>query len=94
MEQKAKIDVVVRTKRQVTLPRSICEQLGVQPGDRLELVLEGDALVARPKKGAALEALREIREAFERSGVTEEELQETGRRVRERNARSRHATKT
>ena len=44
MEQKAKIDVVVRTKRQVTLPRSICEQLGVQPGDRLELVLEGDAL--------------------------------------------------
>ena len=77
------INVVLRPKRQITLPKEICEQLGIGPGDMLELALEGSTLVARPKKMVALEALREIREAFQRSGVTEEELQETGRRVRQ-----------
>ena len=94
MEKGRIVDVVVRPKRQVTLPREICEQLGISPGDKLELVLERDALVARPKKSIALEALCEIREAFERSGLTEAELQEAGQRIRQNLTRNSHAVKS
>ncbi|MBA7682663.1 hypothetical protein ES703_91015 [subsurface metagenome] len=83
MAEKKVMDAVLRSKRQLTLPRGVCEQLGIGPGDVLELSLEGDTLVARPRKKAALEALREIRQAFERSGITEDELQEAGRRARQ-----------
>ena len=83
MAEKKAMDAVLRPKRQLTLPRGVCEQLGINPGDVLELSLEGDTLVVRPKKKAALEALKEIRQAFERSGVTEEKLQEAGRQVRQ-----------
>ena len=93
MAEEKMTDVVLRPKRQITLPKKICEQLGIGTGDVLELSLEDSALVARPRKVAALEALREIREAFERSGVTEEELLETGRRVRQEVIRERYAAK-
>lgn len=92
-EKKARRDVVLRPKRQLTLPRDVCEQMGIGPGDVLELSVEGSALVAKPKKAAALEALREIREAFKRSGITEEELQETGRRMRQEVVRQPNAAK-
>ena len=75
-------EVVVRPKRQVTLPKQICEELGIEEGDALELSVEDAMLVARPRKRVALEALAEIRSAFERSGISEEELQEAGREVR------------
>ncbi len=91
-EQKTR-DVVLRPKRQITLPRDVCEQMGIGPGDTLELSVEGSAPVAKPKKAAALEALREIREAFKRSGITEEELQETGRRMRQEAVREPNASK-
>jgi len=75
-------DVVLRPKRQVTLPREVCERLGIGPGDVLELAVEDSVLVARPRKTVALQALKEIQEAFRRSGVTEADLQKTGRRAR------------
>lgn len=87
------IDAVLRPKRQLTLPRGVCEQLGISPGDVLELSLEGDTLVARPRKKAALEALKEIRQAFERSGIAEEELQEAGRRARQEVTRERFSAR-
>ena len=93
MAEKKVTDVVLRPKRQITLPKEVCEHLGIEPGDMLELSLEGSALVARPKKVAALEALREIQKAFERSGITEEELQDTGHRVRQEVIRERYAAK-
>ena len=93
MEKKEIIDVVVRPKRQITLPREVCKQLGISPGDKLELVAEGDQLIARPKKMLALEALHEIRETFERYGITEEELQEAGRGIRRKLIKGSHAEK-
>ena len=74
--------ISLRPKRQLTLPREACEELGIGPGDRLELELEEGALRIRPAREAALEALFEIREAFQLSGMTEEELLEAGRRAR------------
>ncbi len=89
MERKA-AEVVLRPKRQVTLPKEICDQLGIGPGDVLEMTVENAVIVARPRKIAALEALKEIQQAFQRSGIAEEEVQETGRRMRQEVVRERY----
>lgn len=88
-----KVGVVLRPKRQVTLPREICERLGIGPGDVLELTVEDSTLIAQPRKRIALEALREIQQAFQRSGITEEELQKAGRRAKQEVARERYGGK-
>lgn len=93
MVERKPADVVVRPKRQVTLPKDICDQLGIGPGDVLEMTVEDATLVARPRKIAALEALKEIQQAFRRSGVTEEAVHKTGRRMRQELARERYGSK-
>ncbi|MDO8578569.1 MAG: AbrB/MazE/SpoVT family DNA-binding domain-containing protein [Dehalococcoidales bacterium] len=93
MSEKKAADVVLRPKRQVTLPRDICNQLGIEPGDVLELLVEDSNLIAKPRKSAALEALKEIQQAFQRSGITEEKLQEAGRRARQEIAKERYSAK-
>ena len=93
MKEKKPVDVVLRPKRQVTLPREVCEQMGIQPGDILEVIVEDCTLIARPRKTVALEALQEIQQAFERSGVSEEELQETGKRIRRELAGERYGAR-
>ena len=93
MKEKKPTEVMLRPKRQVTLPRKICDQLNIQPGDLLEVSVENCTLIARPKKAVALEALREIRQAFERSGISEQELQEAGRRIRQEVAREGYGVK-
>ena len=93
MTGKKVADVVLRPKRQVTLPREICDQLGIGPGDVLELTVEDSTLIARPRKTVALEALKEIRQAFRRSGITEQELQKAGRRIKQEIARERYGAK-
>jgi AbrB family looped-hinge helix DNA binding protein len=93
MKEKKPAGVVLRPKRQVTLPREICEQLGIQPGDILEITVEEGTLIARPRKAAALEALKEIQQAFARSGITEQELRETGKRIRREAAGERYGAR-
>jgi AbrB family looped-hinge helix DNA binding protein len=94
MKEKKLTDVILRPKRQVTLPKEVCDQLGIQPGDALEVTVEDCTLIARPRKVVALEALKEIQQAFERSGITEQELQDAGRRIRREVARERYGVKT
>jgi AbrB family looped-hinge helix DNA binding protein len=77
-----KADVVLRPKRQVTLPREICDLLGIGPGDTLELTVENSILIGRSRKKIALDSLREIQEAAKRSGVSEEEFQKSGKEIR------------
>ncbi|MDD5701331.1 MAG: AbrB/MazE/SpoVT family DNA-binding domain-containing protein [Dehalococcoidales bacterium] len=89
MKENKPSDVILRPKRQITLPGKVCEQLGIKPGDVLEVTVEDCILIARPKRMVALEALKEIQQAFKRSGVTEKELQETGRRIRREVAQER-----
>ncbi len=93
MKENKPADVVLRPKRQVTLPREVCEQLGIQPGDILEVTVEDCTLIARPRKMVALEALKEIQQAFVRSGVTEQELHESGKRMRREVAGERYGAK-
>ena len=42
--------VKITRNRQVTLPKSLCQELGLEEGDYVEIVREGDHLVLRPKK--------------------------------------------
>ncbi len=75
--------VVLRPRRQVTLPRRVCEALDIKPGDRLVLEVSDGVLIGRPGRQAALDALRAIQQAFAESGITEEELLESGRQIRD-----------
>jgi AbrB family looped-hinge helix DNA binding protein len=68
------IDVNLRPKRQITLPQKICEKFGLEYGDKLELRIKDNYIIVKPKKTLALNALSEIRNAFQRSGINEEEL--------------------
>ena len=87
------LDVVLRGRRQVTLPAQVCDRMGLQTGDRLEMHVEDDTLVVKPKKGLALHALREIQAAFAASGIREEDLQRSGQDIREQIYRERHVQK-
>ena len=75
--------VTLRPRRQMTLPRGICEELGLTEGDHLILEVHEGVLIGRPAKAVALEALDAFRRAIKESGVTEEELLESGRQIRE-----------
>ena len=85
-----KAELILRPRRQVTLPAWVCESLGLEVGDHLEVSVTEGALVARPRKALALKALREIQQAFSAAGVTEEELQEEGRKTRVELSRARY----
>ena len=82
MSKDADKKIVLRDKRQLTLPREICEQLGIGPGDKLTLYVEDGALVAKPNKTVALDALHELQRMFKESDITLKELLENGRRIR------------
>lgn len=75
--------VVLRSKGQVTIPKAICDLFGIGAGDMLEMRVEGAQIVAVPRKAQARVALAEIREAFRRAGVSEEDLQAAGRQARQ-----------
>jgi AbrB family looped-hinge helix DNA binding protein len=75
--------IQLRPRRQITLPAWAAETLGVKEGDYLSVSETDRGLLVQPGEQAALEALRAIQQAFAASGITEEELQEEGRRVRE-----------
>ena len=42
--------VTLTTKRQVTFPAAVLAELGVAPGDRLEIVRGRDGFMLRPKR--------------------------------------------
>ncbi len=88
-----KNDVTLRPKRQITLPKEVCDQLGIGPGDTLELTVEGSVLKATPRKHRALDALNEIQETFRRSGISEGELLKEARKTRQEIARERGGKK-
>ena len=75
-------ELVLRPRRQVTLPGWLCDTLGVEVGDRLTATVVEDGIVLRGSKQVALDALREIQAAFAAAGISESDLQKEGRRVR------------
>ncbi len=90
MAEEKPIKVKLSARRQITLPKEACDLLGVQPGDTLVLELVDSKVVLKPRKMSAIEALRAIQDAFQKSGITEEELQAEGRRIREELVREKY----
>jgi AbrB family looped-hinge helix DNA binding protein len=84
------LQLTLRPRRQLTLPAELCDALDLEVGDRLEVTLSDDGLVVRPKKAVAMRALREIQKAFATSDLSEAELQEEGRLLRQELTRARH----
>ena len=53
---------ILSSKRQITLPASQCEELGIQPGDEVEcLVADGQITIIKKVKGAAEGILSHIK---------------------------------
>jgi AbrB family looped-hinge helix DNA binding protein len=82
MSKRVEDDIIIRDKRQITLPRKICEQLGIEAGDRLSISIEENRLVAKPRKSVALDALSELQRVFQSSAVTEKEVLKTAKQLR------------
>ncbi len=72
----------IRKRRQATFPAELLRQLGVGVGDALEAKVKGKEAILKPKKQIALEALKEIQKIFNKSKITEKELEETARQQR------------
>jgi antitoxin component of MazEF toxin-antitoxin module len=83
-QKKVKIEgqAVLRGRRQLTLPRAICEALGLKEGADLSFEVQDGKLVGTPGRMKALDALAEVRKAFAASGVTLEELLAAAPQVR------------
>ncbi|MEW8329500.1 MAG: AbrB/MazE/SpoVT family DNA-binding domain-containing protein [Candidatus Thiodiazotropha sp.] len=64
----------VSAKRQITLPISQCEALGIEPGDEVEsFIADGLLTIIKKRKGAAKGLLKSIR--AKRDVTDEESLQ-------------------
>lgn len=52
----------VSAKRQITLPVSGCEELGIQPGDDVEILRHGNQFnIIKKKLGAAAGLLKDVK---------------------------------
>jgi AbrB family looped-hinge helix DNA binding protein len=79
----AEFETVLQPQGEVTLPAWVRDALGLEEGDRLAISVSDQGVLLTPRRAAALGALREIQAAFAASGLTENELQDEGLRVRE-----------
>jgi antitoxin component of MazEF toxin-antitoxin module len=80
----------IRERRQITLPADFCKELGLEVGDVVTMDLNDGTLILTPGRKRALDALAELHRIFAESGVTEEDLQEEGRRIRAELSRQRY----
>lgn len=65
LKRKPAVAVKIGVSRQVVIPKKIHDELGLEPGDYLEVELEGDRLVLTPKalvEKRIAEGLEDIRE--------------------------------
>ena len=66
----------VSAKRQITLPVSQCDELGIKPGDQVEsFVANGQITLIKKRKGAANGLLKSIE--VDKSMTDQESLQST-----------------
>jgi AbrB family looped-hinge helix DNA binding protein len=56
MKQSKTLTTTLSSKSQVTLPASVCRNLGLQPGDKLAVTLEGEHITLTPKPRSYTEA--------------------------------------
>jgi bifunctional DNA-binding transcriptional regulator/antitoxin component of YhaV-PrlF toxin-antitoxin module len=75
--------VNVRPRRQATIPRELLKKLDVGVGDSFKAYVKDNKLIFKPKKQIAMDALKELQKAVQESGISEKEMQENLRRMRQ-----------
>jgi AbrB family looped-hinge helix DNA binding protein len=83
----------VSVKRQVTIPKALCDQAGIHPGDRVEIFeYDGRVTVIKKESGASAGVLKHLK--GDRSVTDEDSLQDTlehrhpGKHMRKRKRRT------
>lgn len=65
----------VSAKRQVTIPKELCDRSGIQPGDLVEIFeYDGRVTVVKKQAGASAGVLKHLKS--DASGTDEESLQD------------------
>jgi bifunctional DNA-binding transcriptional regulator/antitoxin component of YhaV-PrlF toxin-antitoxin module len=80
--------VTIRDRRQITLPRLFLTKFGLTIGDKLLLELETNEIKIQPIKTKTVDLLSKIQEVVKESGISEKELQKSGKKLRQNLARS------
>lgn len=74
----------IRDRRQITLPADILSQLGLSVGDNLAIEVKEQKIIAKPVREQAIDTLRAIQKVFQKSKVSERELQKSGWELRKK----------
>ena len=72
----------LQKKGQVTIPVDIREKLGLKEGDLVAFIETDQGIMISPREAIAMDALDRIGDALGESGVSLEELIESGREIR------------
>ena len=72
----------IRDRRQMTLPREILQKLSLSVGDKLAFKISNKKIVAKPIRSQSLDTLKAVQKAFQKTKITEGELQESGQKLR------------
>lgn len=76
--------VTIRDRRQITIPSQFLDRFGLDVGDKLMLKLESDEIKIEPIKTKTVDLLSKIQEIVKESGISEKELQKSGREIRKK----------
>jgi bifunctional DNA-binding transcriptional regulator/antitoxin component of YhaV-PrlF toxin-antitoxin module len=85
-ENSARVDA----QGQLEIPVEMLEKYGIQQGDRVVLTETPDGILVSSRKEVALRALEEMGRILRESGITLEELIESGREIRAEIAREKY----
>ncbi len=85
--------VRVQAKGQVTIPTKIRRKLNLQQGDLVSFVETENGVLMKPAEIVFTEALEELSEALQTSGISLDELIERGRAIREKIAEEKYGLK-
>lgn len=76
--------ITIRDRRQITIPRIFLNKFGLDVGDKLMIKLEQNEIKIEPLKSNTVDLLSKIQEIMQNSGISEEELQESGKAIRKK----------
>jgi AbrB family looped-hinge helix DNA binding protein len=85
--------VRIQAKGQVTIPTKIRKKLNLRQGDLVSFVETENGVLIKPAEVVFTEALEELSEALQASGVSLEELIERGHQIREEIAKEKYGIK-
>jgi antitoxin component of MazEF toxin-antitoxin module len=73
----------IRPKRQATFQETLLQEVGLKVGDKLTAQVKNNEIVLKPQKQVALNALKEIQRLVKESGVSEKEMQDNLKKIRQ-----------